>query len=94
MRGLGRIERGVLETLREWQTRNMPRCLNAIELASRVYNVKTNDDGELLVTDAQRSGVRRALVTLKRKGLVDCGDRHWHQGRRPWWPTGFVRRAP
>jgi hypothetical protein len=63
-KGLGQIEQEVLYAL----AKAPDEPTDPVTLASMVYGN---------VTDAQRSAVRRALASLKRKGLVEGGGRHW-----------------
>ena len=65
-RGLGTLERAIIEALAEGP-------LITGELLLRVYAVPPRSDGVVYaadVTASQYSSVRRALVTLRRRGLV------------------------
>ena len=71
-RGLGRIQRGILEVLQYGQK-------ETIALAGIIYAVAPGED----VTEAQHAAVRRALKTLQRAGKVEqlfIG----HMGRAYW----------
>ncbi len=74
-RGLGRVERAVLEVLRQERQRQaiLPR-LTSFEITARVFGVPQGADGEYALSEAQRASVRRALLSLRRRGLVfRCG---------------------
>jgi hypothetical protein len=73
-KGLGRIEREVLAALDEGGLGD------TITLAAIAFDVP--DDG--YVSDAQHAAVRRALGSLKRKGLVREHGRSFYDGRRRW----------
>ena len=74
-RGLGRVERAALEVLRQERRRKaiLPR-LSSFEITARVFGVPQGPDGEYALSEAQRASVRRALLSLRRRGLVfRCG---------------------
>ena len=76
-KSLGRVERAVLQLLlagkpiAPW---------SALSLTSDL-DIWSNE----YATGAPYSAVRRALATLLRKGLVECGERHCGDRRRHWW---------
>jgi DNA-binding transcriptional ArsR family regulator len=82
---MGRIEREVLRLLREKQD---PYERFPLALAADVYKVEPNKDGDRIVTDAQYSTVRRALISLKRKGLAESSGSRLYRGLfaggQPW----------
>ena len=74
-RGLGRVQRDTLAILRE-ELKRRPYLaqLTSFEITARVYRIEPGADGEYGLSDAQRAAVRRALLSLRRRGLVfRCG---------------------
>jgi hypothetical protein len=63
--------------------RGANRALDTFELAAWVYCIEPDASGNTLVTAAQLSSVRRALIRLSDKGLL-CGVRGPHDGRQLW----------
>lgn len=91
-KGLGRIERDILTVL---QTRPMA----TVSIVIAVYGIEVPAASwryeQDFITDAQHSAVRRALATLKRKGMVEASDRHWRRSQRHWsLPGTFVDNRP
>jgi hypothetical protein len=80
-KGLGRIQRQVLEEL----AREQP--LTTFQLAARIYDCPIDADGLPLVADAQLVAVRRALLGFQRKGTVS-GHRGFHDRRARWFVKG------
>ena len=74
-RGLGRVQRAALEALRQERQRQpyLPR-LSSLEITARVFGVEQGPGGGYALSEAQCASVRRALLTLRRRGLVrHCG---------------------
>jgi hypothetical protein len=67
-RGLGRIERECLRVIEEYSSRRKRVTTNRI--VAKVYQVKPDRRGVLIINDAQHTAVKRALAGLRRKGLV------------------------
>jgi hypothetical protein len=67
-RGLGRIQRECLRVIKSYQTSG--RTPTTFTIAAKVYRVEPDQDGNRWVSDAQHASVRRALINLRRKGLV------------------------
>jgi DNA-binding transcriptional ArsR family regulator len=97
-KGLGHIEHEVLRLLPQ-----APRGhADSLTLAALIYRVKLPEEcyrnfpGTFYLHDdvssAQRSAVRRALASLKRKGLVEETGR-WQRGRRYWKIAGTESSA-
>jgi hypothetical protein len=81
-KGLGRIERIILRLLQI-------RGGSTDEMTIAVYRVAIPEGADRLsyhqfVTAAQRSAVRRALASLKRKGLVEDSHRYRKRSQRIW----------
>jgi|RhiMethySRZTD1v2_1073278.scaffolds.fasta_scaffold1034101_1 hypothetical protein len=67
-RGLGRIQRGCLRVIEEYEAAGkMPTTFN---IAAEVYRVRPDRHGNRMVSDAQHVATKRALATLRQKGLV------------------------
>ena len=67
-RGLGRIQRGCLRVIEEYEAADkMPTTFN---IAAEVYRVRPDRHGNRMVSDAQHVATKRALATLRQKGLV------------------------
>jgi hypothetical protein len=64
-RGLGRIERECLRIIEA-----AGKELTTFSIAAEVYRVKRNKNGDRWINDAQHVGTKRALASLRRKGLV------------------------
>jgi hypothetical protein len=81
-RGLGKLQRELLETLE-----GADKLIDTISLAAIAYqdkpDVPTVMDRDL-VTDAHHAAVRRALRSLHKRGLVVALMRHASAGRRHW----------
>ena len=76
-RGFGRVQRALMDVL------NAGRAVTSFELAAKVYGTIGEPGGEPSVTRAQRSAVRCALASLRRRGLVfQCGRNR--MGRAVW----------
>ena len=74
-RGLGRVQRAALEALRQERQHQpyLPR-LTSLEITARVFGVEPGPGGGYVLSEAQCASVRRALLTLRRRGLVyRCG---------------------
>ena len=66
--GLGRIQRGCLRVIDEYEVAGKrPTTFN---IAAEVYRVRRDYRGNHLVSDAQHAATERALAALARKGLV------------------------
>ena len=57
--------------------------LNTFDLAAAVYEIKPRRDGVQYISEAQLSAVRRALISLAKKGRV-CGRRGYFDSRQRW----------
>ena len=67
-RGLGRIQRGCLRVIEEYEAAGkMPTTFN---IAAEVYRVRPDRHGNRMVSDAQHVATKRALASLRQKGLV------------------------
>lgn len=64
-RGLGRIERECLRIIEA-----AGKELTTFTIAAEVYRVKRDRNGNRWINDAQHVGTKRALASLRRKGLV------------------------
>ncbi len=74
-RGLGRVQRAIWKVL--WQERQrqpyLPQ-LTSLQITARVFGVEPGPGGRYALSEAQCASVRRALLTLRRRGLVrHCG---------------------
>jgi hypothetical protein len=81
-RGLGKLQRDLLETLEETD-----KSIDTITLAALAYQVNPGATTVMdpdLVTDAHHAAVRRALRSLHKRGLVVDMLRHTSDGRRYW----------
>ncbi len=67
-RGLGWVQAGCLDVLREHQGDEEP--LTTYDIAGLVYKVKPNADNIMIIDDAPYVATKRALEGLRRKGLV------------------------
>ena len=67
-RGLGRIQRDCLRVIAKCQASG--RQPTTFNIAAEVYRIKPDSDGNRMCNDAQHTAVKRALVSLRRKGLV------------------------
>ena len=63
--------------------RGANRPLDTFRLAAWVYCAESDAYGDAVLTAAQLSSVRRALIRLSDKGLL-CGVRGPHDGRQLW----------
>ena len=63
--------------------RGANRPLDTFRLAAWVYCAESDAYGDAVLTAAQLSSVRRALIRLSDKGLL-CGVRGPHNGRQLW----------
>jgi hypothetical protein len=67
-RGLGRIQRECLRVIAGYEAGGVrPTTFN---VAADVYHVEHDADGSRMINDAQHVATKRALATLRRKGLV------------------------
>jgi hypothetical protein len=71
--GLGRIQRGCLRVIDEYE--GAGRKPTTSDIAAKVYRVRQDYRGNCLVSDAQHAATERALAALVRKGLV-ARNRH------------------
>jgi hypothetical protein len=81
-RGLGKLQRDLLEILEETD-----KSIDTITLAAIAYQVEPDVPTIMdrdLVTDAHHAAVRRALRSLHKRGLVVALMRHTSDGRRHW----------
>jgi hypothetical protein len=78
-RGPGHIQRRLLELFEK----DPGAYRTAFSLATALYQVKPDDDGVLLVTDAQLSAVGSALASLSRQGKIRR-DGFRSDGRQEW----------
>jgi hypothetical protein len=81
-RGLGKLQRDLLETLEQ-----SDKSIDTITLAAIAYQVEPDAPTIMdrdLVTDAHHAAVRRALRNLHKRGLVVDLMRHDSNGRRQW----------
>lgn len=77
--GLGRIQRGCLRVIREYEAAGKrPTTSN---IAAEVYRVRRDQRGNRMVSDAQHFATERALVSLGRKGLVTGQQQHLELAR-------------
>jgi hypothetical protein len=66
--GLGYIQRGCLRVIEEYEAAGKrPTTFN---IAADVYRVRPDRDGNRMVSDAQHVATKRALASLRKKGLV------------------------
>jgi hypothetical protein len=71
-RGLGKLQRDLLEILEESDQE-----INTITLAAIAYRIQPDETGFRGINDAQHAAVRRALRGLHKRGLVvELGRRH------------------
>jgi hypothetical protein len=76
--GLGRIQRGCLRVIEEYEAAGKrPTIFN---IAAEVYRVRRDQRGNRLVSVAQHVATERALAALGRKGLV-TGHQHLELAR-------------
>jgi hypothetical protein len=76
--GLGRIQRGCLRVIEEYEAAGKrPTTFN---IAAEVYRVRRDQCGNRMVSDAQRFSTERALASLGRRGLV-TGQQHLELAR-------------
>lgn len=66
-RGLGRIQRRVLELCKHHRDDG---CVSTFMFAALIYDVKSDINGMHWVTGAQLSAVRRALAGLRKQGKI------------------------
>ena len=79
-RGLGKLQRDLLETLEQ-----SDKSIDTISLAAIAYQAEPAAAMDRdLVTDAHHAAVRRALRNLHKRGLVVDLMRHTSDGRRHW----------
>ena len=78
-RGPGRVQRRLLELFEK----DPGAYGTALDLAVILYDVKPDNDGMRLVTDAQHSAVRRALMALYKRGKIRR-DGFRSNGRQGW----------
>ena len=66
--GLGYIQRGCLRVIEEYEAAGKrPTTFN---IAAEVYRVRPDRHGNRMVSDAQHVATKRALASLRRKGVV------------------------
>jgi len=68
-RGLGRIQRECLRVIEVYLEAN-GRPPNTFNVTVEVYQIKRDRHGNRTCNDAQHTAVKRALASLRRKGLV------------------------
>lgn len=78
-RGHGKVQQRLLDILN-----GDDRAFETFELTARVFDVSSNEDGEILVTDAQLVAVRRALQRLACERVIRSFGRGFGDGRRRW----------
>ena len=67
-KGLGYIQRGCLRVIEEYEAAGKrPTTFN---VAAEVYRVRPDRRGNRMVSDAQYVATKRALASLRQKGLV------------------------
>jgi hypothetical protein len=81
-RGLGKLQRDLLENLEEGD-----KALDTITLTADAYRVEPDANGCRGVTDAQHAAVRRALCGLQKRGLVVDLMRCRHRDNRRYWAS-------
>jgi hypothetical protein len=78
-RGLGRVERAILDFLEKQETDHDTYVIAAIAFAK-----EPDEAGRILLSDAELAATRRALAKLKRIGKVYDLGRASPDGRRRW----------
>ena len=81
-RGLGKLQRDLLEILEESTEK-----LSTITLAAIAYRVQPDEIGFRGINDAQHVAVRRALRGLYKRGLVTELGRRRHRDNRRYWAS-------
>ncbi len=67
-RGLGRIQRECLRVIEQYEAAGKrPTTFN---VAAEVYQIKRDSLGNRMVSDAQHVATKRALASLRRKGVI------------------------
>lgn len=67
-KGLGRIQRGCLRVIEEYEAAGKrPTTFN---IAAEVYQIKRDSLGNRMVSDAQHVATKRALASLRQKGVI------------------------
>src|SRR6267142_7115596 len=67
-KGLGRIQRECLRVIESWEVAvKKPTTFN---IAAEVYQVRRDRHGNRMINDAQHVATKRALASLRHKGLV------------------------
>ena len=67
-RGLGRIQRECLRVIEEYEAAgHKPTTFNIV---AQVYQIERDRHGNRMCNDAQHTATKRALASLRRKGLV------------------------
>jgi hypothetical protein len=67
-KGLGRIQRECLRVIDAYEV--VGREPTTYNIVAKVYQVKRNERGVLVINEAQHSAVKRALANLRRRGLI------------------------
>jgi hypothetical protein len=78
-RGLGKLQRDLLETLEENN-----KSIDTLTLAALVYDVQPDANGVHRINNAQHTAVRRAMRNLHKRGLVVDLERPHSDARRYW----------
>jgi hypothetical protein len=65
---LGRIQRGCLRVIEEYEAAG--KGPTTFSIAADVYRVRPDRHGNRMVSDAQHVATKRALASLRQKGLV------------------------
>ncbi len=70
-RGLGRVQRAIWKVLLQERQRQpyLPQ-LTSLEITARVFGIQQGPAGRYVLSAAQCASVRRALLSLRRRGLV------------------------
>jgi hypothetical protein len=95
-RGLGRIQRECLRVIETWEPIfEEPRSgtyrpwshphPTTYEIAAEVYRIEPDERGGRVISESQHIATKRALATLRRKGLIEGRQeqvaRSWSDGR-------------
>jgi hypothetical protein len=67
-KGLGRIQRECLRVIDAYEV--VGREPTTYNIVAKVYQVKRNERGVLVINEAQHTAVKRALANLRRRGLI------------------------
>lgn len=77
-RGLGRIQRGCLRVIEEYEA--VGKSPTTFAIAAEVYRIRRDQNGNRRISDAQHVATKRALASLGRMGLV-AGQQHLERMR-------------